>query len=287
MDKYADLLEKIDQFEALAKGDYASNYVVHGPYENGPKGRKIVIVIDRKGKRRTVSYPKWLMECHLGKPLGDLTVDHLDFDHNNNDINNLRVVDRSTHSADDTRRVKLIKLKCAECGKDFERSPRLLRDKTKKGKVSQFCSRSCAGKYSRKVQLGQIDKLLVQPYVESEYYRRKNVKAFVDGLLTKYAVPKETFIAAQNRLLRGLKELGWKIEGSSAISPEGTQITIHTRLRFPVELHGGSAYDGHERYERRLPVAVEDIRETSVEQLVKAIGDLRLREERLRWQTMT
>lgn len=187
MDKYADLLAKIDQFVVLAGKDYSSNFKVFGPYVNGPKGRKIVIVIDRKGKRRTVSYPKWLMECHLGKPLGDLTVDHLDFDHHNNDINNLRVVDRSTHSADDTRRVKLIKLKCAECGIDFERSPRLLRDKTKKGKVSAFCSRTCAGKYARKVQLGKIDKLPVQPYIESEYFRRKNIKALVEYLMVKYS----------------------------------------------------------------------------------------------------
>lgn len=286
MDKYADLLAKIEQFEALAKGDYASNYTVHGPYFNGPKKRQIVIVIDRKGKRRTVSYPKWLMECHQGKPLEKgMTVDHLDFNFNNNDINNLRVVDRSTHSADDTRRVKLIKLKCAECGKDFDRSPRLLRDKTKKGKVSAFCSRECAGKYSRKVQLGQIDKLPVQPYIESEYYRRKNVKAFVDYLIVKYALPQETFIAAQKRLLAGLKDIGWAVEGSKAISPDGAEITIHTRLRFPVELHAGSAWDGHQRYERLLPVAVDDIRDTSLEQLISAINDLRHQELRSRLAT--
>jgi hypothetical protein len=190
MDKYADLLGKIDQFVALAAKNYADAYNVHGPYTKS-NGRQIVIVINRRtGKRRTVSYPKWIMECHLGKPLDEgMTVDHLDFNFNNNNLDNLRVVDRATHSGDDTRRVKLIDLKCAECGKNFQRSPRLLRDKTKKGKVSIFCSRSCAGKYSRKVQLGLIKKLPVQPLIESEYYRRKTVKAFIDHLISKYGAP--------------------------------------------------------------------------------------------------
>jgi len=185
MEKYAILFKKIAQFEALAK-NYADNFRVWGPYSKS-NGRQIVVVIDQNGNRRTVSYPKWLLECHLGKPLGDLTVDHLDFDFTNNDINNLRVIDRATHSADDSRRVRLIKLKCAWCKKEFERSPRLLRDKSKKGKRGGFCSRSCAAKYSRALQLGKIDKLPVQPYVESEYYRRKNVQAFLDYLIAKYA----------------------------------------------------------------------------------------------------
>lgn len=288
MDKYADLLAKIDQFEALAKGDYASNFRVWGPYLNsgkgGKSGRQLVIVMDRKGKRRTLSYPRWIMECRMGRPLkADETVDHKNYDVADNSDGNLQLLPRSEHSALDTRRVKLIKLKCLQCGKPIERSPRLLRDKSKKGKTGPFCGRSCAGQYSRKVQLGQIDKLPVQPYIESEYYRRKNVKAFVDFLIQKYGAPQETFTEAQKRLLYGLKELGWKIDGSKATSPTGDEITIHTRLRFPITLYGGRALD----YERHLPVEVGDLRETSLDQLVSAVNDLRLREDRLRWQTMT
>lgn len=157
---------------------YADDFVVHGPYKRRD-GRQIVIVIDDKGKRRTVSYPKWLMELQVGRKLDPNleTVDHIDSNFENNDINNLRIVPRDQHSADDTRRVKYVKFTCAWCDKEFERSPRLVRDKAKKNKAGPFCSRTCAGKYSRKLQLKLIEKLDSQPIVDSEYYKRKYVRA--------------------------------------------------------------------------------------------------------------
>lgn len=152
---------------------------VHGPYKRKSDGRQIVIIIENNGKRRTVSYPKWLMELQLGRKLDpDLeTVDHWDSDIENNKIENLRIVPRKEHSGNDTRRVKLVKFTCAWCDKEFERSPRLIRDKAKKNKAGPFCSRACAGKYSRMLQLKLIDKLDSQPVVDSEYYKRKYVKA--------------------------------------------------------------------------------------------------------------
>ncbi len=157
---------------------YADNFKVYGPYVRGDS-RKIVIVVSRNGKRRTVSYPKWIMECHLGRKLhrDRETVDHWDSNYDNNDINNLRLVPRKEHSADDTRRVKFVKLKCAWCDKEFERSPRVVRDKAKKKKAGPFCSRSCAGKYTRMLQLSIIKKFKPQKSVESEYYKRKYITA--------------------------------------------------------------------------------------------------------------
>jgi HNH endonuclease/MYM-type Zinc finger with FCS sequence motif len=151
---------------------------VHGPYRR-QDGRQIVIVVENNGKRRTVSYPKWLMELQLGRKLDpDLeTVDHMDSNFENNDIGNLRLVPRDQHSGDDTRRVKLVKFTCAWCDKEFERSPRLVRDKAKKNKAGPFCSRTCAGKYSRMLQLKLIDKMDTQPVIDSEYYKRKYVQA--------------------------------------------------------------------------------------------------------------
>jgi hypothetical protein len=154
------------------------NMVIYGPYARQSDDRKIVIIVSNNGKRRTVSYPKYLIEKHLGKKLKkNETVDHWNSDKNDNRISNLKVVDRAEHSANDTRRVKNIKLQCALCDKEFERSPRLLRDKSKKGKAGPFCSRSCGGKYARMLQLKLIDKLNAQPYIESEYYKRKYVEA--------------------------------------------------------------------------------------------------------------
>jgi hypothetical protein len=170
MDKYGDLLYAIDCYELIALADK-----VYGPYTRKEDGRQIVIVKDVNNNSRTVSYPKYLLEQHLGIILdpNTQTVDHWDSNHQNNDISNLRIVPRSEHSADDTRRVKLVKFKCAWCDKEFERSPRLIRDKAKKNKAGPFCSRICAGKYSRSLQLKLIDKFDIQPAIDSEYYKRK------------------------------------------------------------------------------------------------------------------
>jgi len=105
------------------------------------------------------------------------TVDHIDSNIDNNDLKNLRIMPRDQHSADDTRRVKKVKFECAWCDKEFERSPRLIRDKAKKGKAGPFCSRNCAGKYSRQLQLKLIDKMDSQKAVDSEYYKRKYAAA--------------------------------------------------------------------------------------------------------------
>jgi len=151
---------------------------IYGPYTR-PNGRRLVIEVDHKGKRRTVSYPKWLLEQQLGRKLDPdkETVDHIDSNLCNNDISNLRIMPRKEHSTEDTRRVKLVDFNCPWCDKNFARSPRLVRDKAKKKKSGPFCSRRCAGKYSRKLQLKLIDKLAPQPFVVSEYYKKKNVTA--------------------------------------------------------------------------------------------------------------
>src|SRR5271154_850770 len=152
---------------------------VHGPYKRKIDGRQIVIVVEDNGEARTVSYPKWLLEMQLGRRLDpDMeTVDHWDSNIENNELENLRIVPREEHSREDTRRVKPVKFKCAWCQKEFERSPRLVRDKARKNKAGPFCSRQCAGKYSRKLQLKLIDKFDVQPVVDSEYYKKKYVVA--------------------------------------------------------------------------------------------------------------
>jgi hypothetical protein len=154
-------------------------FKVHGPYKRKTDGRQIVIIVENNGKRRTVSYPKWIMEIQLGRRLDPNmeTVDHIDSNIDNNNLDNLRVVPRAEHSADDTRRVKPVKFTCGWCDKEFERSPRLVRDKSRKNKAGPFCSRSCAGRYSRMLQLKLIEKLLPQPMVGSEYYKKKYVVA--------------------------------------------------------------------------------------------------------------
>lgn len=182
MDKQA-LFSLIDQFSLLSQAEK-----VYGPYEI-QKGRKIVILVDEIGNRRTVSLPKYLMEQHLERPLTeDETVDHINSDVNDNRIENFRLLPRDEHSREDTRRVKLVEFECPECKEKFERSPRLIRDKANKGRQGPFCSRECSGKHNRKVQLGLVEKLPSQQHVDSEYYKQKNIAAMAEYLLMKYSL---------------------------------------------------------------------------------------------------
>lgn len=196
MNKVSQLYDLINFYELLCSGKEriilysqgSKDRKVYGPYTKSD-GRQIVIIRDSNGTR-TVSFPKFIMEEHLGRPLdpNTETVDHINFNFKDNDISNLRVVPRDIHSADDTRRVKMVKLKCSQCGKKFERSPRIIRDKSKKNTGGTFCSRSCSGKYSRSRQLGLIDKLPSPNFVKSKYYRRKNIKAYnINYLILKYS----------------------------------------------------------------------------------------------------
>ncbi len=186
MNKYSSLIENIDNFYIIATKK--TEIRTFGPYLNRATNRKIIIEVAPDGTRKTTSYPKWLLSKHLGYDLKDMTVDHLDRDKTNDDINNLRAIPRADHSALDTRRVVLIKLKCSLCNKKFERSPRLIRDKAKKGVRGQFCSRQCAGAYSRKLQLGQIKKFPKQKHIDSTYYRnKKEADLKIDRLIEKYS----------------------------------------------------------------------------------------------------
>lgn len=186
MKKFSTILSKIELFCQAAQ-----EIRVLGPYRNGNKDRKIVILINPSGKKKTMSYPKYVYmkekRMDLFQPF-DLTIDHKNFDYTDNNMSNLEALPRDVHSANDTRRVELIKLKCTNCGKDFERSPRLLRDKSKKGCKGPFCSRSCSAKFFRgKDNKDRLDELQVQDYVTSTYYRRKNVQAFISHLIVKYS----------------------------------------------------------------------------------------------------
>jgi hypothetical protein len=183
MCRYNNLINDINFYFLVAQAAQ-----IWGPYRN-KKNRQFIIVKDNSGKKQTVSYPKYLLENHLKRKLdpNKETVHHKDGNHDNNDINNLEIIPRDIHSTNDTRRVKLIKLKCPMCKKFFERSPRLIRDKSSKGNTGPMCSRQCSGKYNRMVQLGLMDKLPVQPHVDSEYYKQREVEALADYFITKYA----------------------------------------------------------------------------------------------------
>jgi hypothetical protein len=180
---YGQILKLAEDYCLKAEADK-----IFGPYRK-QDGRQIVIIKKDDGTNKTMSYPKFLLQEHLQRTLGDdETIDHKNFDFNDNRIENLQILPRAEHSEGDTRRVKLIKLKCQMCDKDFERSPRLMRDKSKRNVGGWFCGRSCAGKYSRQRQLGKIDKLPSPEHTSSEYYRKKIVENLGEELTDKYEI---------------------------------------------------------------------------------------------------
>ena len=167
---------------------------VYGPYKRRNDEndlREIVIVVMPDGSKRTKSYPKHLVEERLGRELDiNETIDHIDYDVLNNAPENLRVVPRNEHSKMDTRRVKLVEFECPECHVKFERSPRLVRDKAKKGRSGPFCSKPCAARYTRKVQLGLVHRAPTQKHHPSEYYRNTKLQEHAALMATKYGFTK-------------------------------------------------------------------------------------------------
>lgn len=75
-----------------------SDYIVKTVYIDKKDGRYRVYLYKYK-ESIVISYPKYLMEKHLGRYLtGDETVHHIDEDFTNNVISNLEVLTRSEHT---------------------------------------------------------------------------------------------------------------------------------------------------------------------------------------------
>lgn len=99
-------------------------YKCYGPYKRSD-GRLHVVLIKHgvNGmicERKTVSYPKYLVERYLNRYLTlTETVDHIDGNFSNNELSNLRVVPRSEHCRSHVSK-KIFKTQvCVICGKTF------------------------------------------------------------------------------------------------------------------------------------------------------------------------
>ena len=151
------------------------DYKVYGPYTR-KDGRQHIVYV-KEGKRITVSYPKYLMECYLGRYLSnDETIDHIDRNINNNELSNLRVISRSNHVKDDVLRNADIVIRCAFCGSEFTINGSKLshRNRLDRGNTGYFCSKRCIGLYGKQVQDTGV-KLPVQDRVPPIKYTNKMV----------------------------------------------------------------------------------------------------------------
>lgn len=136
---------------------------IHGPYTSCKnEGRRFVSMVMMDNTKRFVSYPKFLVECVLGRPLDPKkeTIDHIDRNFENNVWSNLRIVDLSTHVSQDRVTVLPVTLHCLWCGTPVKRTPPVVNKQHREGKAGPFCSRRCRGCYSSSVQHKHIQPFL-------------------------------------------------------------------------------------------------------------------------------
>lgn len=123
---------------------------VYGPYIRDD-GRRYVIV-KRGRKRETTLYSRYLMEKHLGRKLEPHEhVDHINDDPTDDRIENLQIISQldNTLKYHALHPKEIHKFNCPICGKEAERDAEKVRKEQKRGVAGPFCSRSCAGKYSK------------------------------------------------------------------------------------------------------------------------------------------
>lgn len=125
--------------------------VMYGPYSR-PDGRLHVIHYDSNtGKRRTQSYPRYLMEQKLGRELtSDEHVDHIDGDRTNNDIENFQILSYVENNRKSIIERGISKkwgsFICPTCENEFMLSvSRYTGNQVVQKKKGPYCSRRCAG----------------------------------------------------------------------------------------------------------------------------------------------
>lgn len=127
---------------------------IYGPYKR-KDGRKHVVIVYEDGSKTTKSYPRLLMENHLGRELlPEETVDHINHDFTDDRIENLQLLSFEENAkkemARPERQRKLYTFICPCCGKTAEKYLNQVSGNWKKKREGPYCSRKCAGKATYK-----------------------------------------------------------------------------------------------------------------------------------------
>ena len=119
---------------------------VYGPYKR-KDGRSHVVLYDGK-TRRTQSYPRFLMEQHLGRKLEEWEqVDHINDDFTDNRIENFQLLTLVENTRKSARPKVMMKFNCPVCEKTFEIPKyKYTQNQVKRGSAGPYCSKRCAGK---------------------------------------------------------------------------------------------------------------------------------------------
>jgi len=148
---------------------YPNARYVLGPHVDGRK--KTARVVFRNGKTKHLRMSRFMMECFLGRRLGeDELVVHLDHDPTNDDMVNLSIMSRAESAAyfHKPQEAETWTFCCLHCRSLATKFARHIRGNLKKGRVGPFCGRSCAGKWS------------------AEYHHPTRGRGRVHGTATKY-----------------------------------------------------------------------------------------------------
>ncbi len=154
---------------------------VYGPYKCKDGRRRVVVEFPGR-QRKTVSYPKFLVEKKIGRFLNDNeTIDHNDRNVDNDDLSNLIIRDRSQHSSMDCKRIKPKETTCPNCGIiTFVGSI----VEQNRGKAIGFCSKKCIGKYGSEVRKDRRNKIKTEYSVQYTTLKEVNNQVPNSGLGT-------------------------------------------------------------------------------------------------------
>lgn len=123
---------------------------IYGPYLR-PDGRKHIVIIHADKTRQTKSYPRYLLEQHIGRELtDDETCDHKDDDFTNDDIDNLQILSRADNINKAKQSRAFFEFNCPMCGNLAFKPLNQVKHNHQLGKRGPYCSRSCAGKAGSK-----------------------------------------------------------------------------------------------------------------------------------------
>ncbi len=160
------------------------DFKVYGPYLRKDKRKHVCLVKYEKGKKikKTVSYPKFLMEQHLNRYLlEDETVDHINGNFEDDRIENLQILTRSENANKASVYVEVPIVSCIWCRTEFKPS-RAQYEKRGVTRAGPFCSRSCSGKYGKSVQETGItldrEKVEVLHYSYNNNYKKEYVNFY-------------------------------------------------------------------------------------------------------------
>lgn len=156
------------------------NCKIYGPYESKQyKTRLFIVIVFPDGLKKTMSYPKYIVEIKLNRYLTEMeTVHHIDGNPLNNDLSNLTIINRHEHIKLDAIKRIGKELVCQWCGNTFYVEGKKLHQRERKdNKCNSFCSKRCTGKYGKYVQNGgkKFNRVEIDKDYEKELYTGNSI----------------------------------------------------------------------------------------------------------------